>query len=400
MTQVWHDSTDRYSSPEDVRELHTFSRMRQTTQDTETYSSDYARAILNILEDFTDERGRISDTQKAILNILDDFGGEKQRLEYTQKAVLNILDDFGGEKSRLEHTQKAVLNILEDFSGEKERLEATQKAMLNLLDDFNAEKGKVEASNEGLRHEIAERRQAEQSLLEKSEALIRSNAELEQFAYVASHDLQEPLRMVSSYMQLFAERYQGKVDERADKYIRYAVEGAKQMQSLIAGLLEYSRVGREQHLTRVEAVSALERALSNLDSRIQESGASVTYDPLPLVHADFTQLVQIFQNLISNAMKFRKADEEPHVHISATAQDQRWVFTVEDNGIGIAPEHTERIFVIFQRLHTRSEYPGTGIGLSVCKKAVERQGGRIWVESEPGLGSRFCFTLPQREVPS
>jgi signal transduction histidine kinase len=356
-------------------------------------ADDYARAILNILEDYSSEGERLADTQKAVLNILEDFGGEKARLEQTQKAVLNILEDFGGEKVRLQQTQKAALNILDDFSGEKERLEETQKAMLNLLEDFEAEKSKVERTNEELRREISERRQAEQALTEKSEALARSNAELEQFAYVASHDLQEPLRMVSSYVQLFAERYQGHVDERADKYIRYAVEGAKRMQALIGGLLEYSRVGREEHFTRVDADAALQQALANLAAQIEETGATVDCEGLPAVHADFTQLVQIFQNLVSNAIKFRKADQAPQITIRAGMEGNFWRFSVADNGIGIDRQFADRIFVIFQRLHTRAEYPGTGIGLSVCKKAVERHGGRIWIESRPGLGSTFHFTL-------
>lgn len=334
---------------------------------------------------------------RAILNILEDFSSERDRLASTQKAILNMLDDFSGEKTLLESTQKAALNILEDFAGEKGRLEETQKAMLNLLEDFEEEKSKVEAGNRELRREITERKQAEQSLLEKSLALASSNAELEQFAYVASHDLQEPLRMVSSYVQLFAERYRGQLDERADKYIRYAVEGAQRMQALIGGLLEYSRVGREEHLARISADTALDQALVNLTSLIEESKAAVSRGPLPFVRAGHTQLVQVFQNLVANAIKFRQPGTLPRVRIGAVRQADQWVFSVQDNGIGIDKQYADRIFVIFQRLHTHAEYPGTGIGLSVCKKAVERQGGRIWLESELGKGSTFYFTLPAAE---
>jgi signal transduction histidine kinase len=361
-------------------------------------AEDYAKAILNILEDFGSERDRFGGTQKAILNILDDFGLEKTRLEATQKAFLNILDDFGLEKARLEGTQKAMLNILDDVGDEKTRLEGTQKAMLNLLDDFDAEKNKVEAANAELRREIDERLQAEHELREKTDALARSNADLEQFAYVASHDLQEPLRMVSSYVQLFEKRFAGHVDEQADKYIRYAVEGAKRMQSLIAGLLEYSRVGRlDEPFGTVDTSAALDQALSNLRSAIEESHARITRGPLPSVTGNAGRIAQVFQNLIGNALKFRRADKPATVDISAAPSGAEWVFTVDDNGIGIDSAYLERIFVIFQRLHTRAEYPGTGIGLSICKKVVERHGGRIWVESRLGEGSRFHFTFPRHE---
>jgi light-regulated signal transduction histidine kinase (bacteriophytochrome) len=350
-----------------------------------------------------DEPVRPEDYAKAILNILDDFGAEKDRFGGTQKAILNILDDFGLEKTRLEATQKAMLNILDDAGDEKTRLEETQKAMLNLLDDFDGEKSKVEAAktrveatNAELRREIDERLDAERELREKTEALARSNADLEQFAYVASHDLQEPLRMVSSYVQLFEKRFAGQVDEQADKYIRYAVEGAKRMQSLIAGLLEYSRVGRlDEPFGAVDTNAALDQALSNLRSAIEESHARVTRGPLPTLTGNAGRIAQVFQNLIGNALKFRHRDQPATVHVSALPKETEWVFTIEDNGIGIDAQYLDRIFVIFQRLHTRAEYPGTGIGLSICKKVVERHGGRIWVESRVGEGSRFHFTFPR-----
>lgn len=331
---------------------------------------------------------------RAILNILEDFSAERDRLFDMQTAVLNILDDFSGEKQRIAQTQKAVLNILDDFSGEKERLEQTQKAVLNILDDFDSEKMKVEAANRELLREVAERRAAEQGLMAKSVALERSNSDLEQFAYVASHDLQEPLRMVSSYVQLFAKRYHGRIDSQADKYIEYAVEGAKRMQELIAGLLEYSRVARQtEDPAPVSADASLDQALFNLRGVIEETGTRVLRDPLPSVLADSAQLAQVFQNLVANAVKFRWPDTVPVVHISARTQSGDVLFSVRDNGIGINPRYAERVFVIFQRLHTRAEYPGTGIGLAVCKKVIERHGGRIWFESEPGTGSTFFLTL-------
>ncbi len=360
---------------------------------------DTNRAILNILDDFGGERDRQAETLRAILNILDDFGGEKARLEETQRAVLNILDDSNAERSGQGDLHRALLNILEDFGGEKERLEATQRAILNILDDFEGEKHKVEEVNRELRREVAERDAAERALREKTEALGRSNAELEQFAYVASHDLQEPLRMVSSYVQLFEKRYGGHVDAQAEKYIRYAVDGAQRMQALIGGLLEYSRVGRhEDEAKPIQADVALDQALANLRPAIEESHAEIAREPLPSVVAHPTQLAQVFQNLVGNAIKFRKTGTPPRVHISSRREGVEHVFAVRDEGIGIDPQYTSRIFVIFQRLHTRAEYPGTGIGLSICKKVVQRHGGRIWVQSEPGAGATFYFTLPvQRE---
>jgi light-regulated signal transduction histidine kinase (bacteriophytochrome) len=343
-----------------------------------------------------EELVRADDYAKAILNILDDFGAEKDRFGGTQKAILNILDDFGDEKARLEGTHRAMLNLLDDFGDEKARLEGTQKAMLNLLDDFDGEKSKVEAANAELRREIDERLEAERELREKTDALARSNADLEQFAYVASHDLQEPLRMVSSYVQLFEKRYAGQVDAQADKYIRYAVEGAKRMQSLIGGLLEYSRVGRlDEPFGAVNTNAALDQALSNLRSAIEEAHASITRGPLPTLTGNAGRIAQVFQNLIGNALKFRHPEQPVTVHVSAVPKATEWLFTIEDNGIGIDSQYLDRIFVIFQRLHTRAEYPGTGIGLSICKKVVERHGGRIWVESRVGEGSRFHFTFPR-----
>jgi light-regulated signal transduction histidine kinase (bacteriophytochrome) len=321
--------------------------------------------------------------------------------DYT-RAILNLLEDFASEKARLADTERAILNILEDFSGEKTRLEDTQRAVMNILEDFDVEKSKVEAANRDLLREVGERRQAELALTAKSTQLARSNAELEQFAYVASHDLQEPLRMVSSYVQLFEKRYKSQVDEQADRYIRYAVEGAKRMQTLIGGLLEFSRVSQHGAGTVATSISselAFDQALGNLRPAIEEARAIVTRDALPNVHVDLGQLTQVFQNLVANALKFHVAGTAPRIHASASAMVGGVRFAVTDNGIGIEPQYADRIFVIFQRLHTREEYPGTGMGLSICKKVIERHGGRIWVESESGKGATFCFTLPS-EAPA
>ena len=236
--------------------------------------------------------------------------------------------------------------------------------------------------------DVTERVRAEQEL-------ARSNAELEQFAYVASHDLQEPLRMVASYTQLLARRYGDKLDDDAREFIAFAVDGVTRMQALINDLLAFSRVGtRGEAPERTDTAAIVDRVLLNLGPAIEEGGAAVTRDELPVVYADPGQLNQVFQNLIANALKFRQPDEPPRVHVSARRDAGEWIFSVSDNGIGISPEFADRIFVLFQRLHSRSEYPGTGIGLAICKKVVERHGGRIWVESEPGRGTTFLFTIP------
>ncbi|MGH7828110.1 MAG: sensor histidine kinase, partial [Candidatus Binatia bacterium] len=234
----------------------------------------------------------------------------------------------------------------------------------------------------------------QRALMDKARELARSNTELEQFAYVASHDLQEPLRMVSSYTQLLARRYKGKLGSDADEFIAYAVDGATRMQRLIQDLLAYSRVGTnggEFEPTNCEDL--LGRVLGDLKVAIEESGAVVTHDPLPTARADGGQIGQLLQNLIGNAIKFRN-QEPPLVHVSSKRNGKEWVFSIRDNGIGIDSQYAERIFVIFQRLHRRGEYPGTGIGLAVCKKIVERHGGHIWVESNSEKGATFYFTIP------
>lgn len=238
-----------------------------------------------------------------------------------------------------------------------------------------------------------ERQQAEESLKERATELMRSNTELEQFAYVASHDLQEPLRMVASYTQLLARRYKGKLGADADDFIHFAVDGVTRMQALINDLLAYSRVGtRAKPFEQTDCASILKQALDNLQLAIKDADAVVTSDPLPTVQADSLQLLQLFQNLLGNAVKFH-GETLPRVHVSVQEEETGWLFSVRDNGIGIPAESKDRVFVIFQRLHNKSEYPGTGIGLAVCKKIVERHGGRIWVESEPEKGSTFFFTL-------
>ncbi len=239
----------------------------------------------------------------------------------------------------------------------------------------------------------AERKRAVNDLAERAKELTRSNQELEQFAYVASHDLQEPLRMVAAYTQLLAERYRGKLDDQADKYIGYAVEGAIRMQTLIQDMLAFSRAGRRgTELEATDCNPVLAGALLGLQGAMTESGAVVLHDSLPAVMADSVHLQQVFQNLIGNAIKFKGASP-PVIQIEAQSQGSDWLFSVTDNGIGISPEYAEEVFVIFKRLHTRTEYSGNGIGLAICKKIIEQCGGKIWVESHEGGGTTFKFTL-------
>jgi PAS domain S-box-containing protein len=242
--------------------------------------------------------------------------------------------------------------------------------------------------------DITELKKADEILKFKLEELARSNKELEQFAYVSSHDLQEPLRMIMSYLQLLQRRYQGNLDDKADKYIHFAVDGAFRMQNLINDILEFSRVTtitREPGPTNCEFI--LNQVLFNLKSFIKENKAIISHGSLPEVMIDSIQLVQIFQNLIINGIKFH-SEVAPKIHIAAEKKANEWVFSVQDNGIGIDPQYSEKIFEIFKRLYTREKYSGTGIGLAICKKIIERHGGRIWVESELGKGSTFYFTLP------
>lgn len=258
---------------------------------------------------------------------------------------------------------------------------------------LHALRQQLAAQNRRLRREVAAREQAQA-------ALQRSNAELEQLAYVASHDMQEPLRMVASYLQLVADRYGDRLDADGHEFIGYAVDGAKRMQALINDLLAFSRVNtKARPFENTDTAQIVATAKLHLQLAIEESGARITEGELPVVAGDATQLLQLFQNLIGNAVKFRR-DETPHVHVAAEAGDEGWCFSVSDNGIGIAPEYFQRIFVLFQRLHGRRQYPGTGIGLALCKRIVERHGGRIWVESTPGQGSTFRFSLPRTREPA
>jgi light-regulated signal transduction histidine kinase (bacteriophytochrome) len=295
-------------------------------------------------------------------------------------------------------TQRALLNILGDFVDEKARIRDTQHAVLNILEDLDLEKVKIDKANTVLRAEVAERERTERILQQRTDDLASSNEDLEQFAYVASHDLSEPLRAISGPISLLARRYEGQLGDDADEYIGFAVDGCKRMQAIIDGLLSYSRVGRlEGTATPVDCNLIARAALAGLASVIDETGANVSVGELPTVRGEATQLSLVFQNLISNAVKFMARGVGAHVIVDAERMVHGWRFSVTDNGIGIEPQHRDRIFGMFKRLHGREDYPGTGIGLALVKKIIERHGGTVGIDAGREGGSRFWFTLDTEE---
>jgi PAS domain S-box-containing protein len=301
-----------------------------------------------------------------------------------------------------------IMARLETFAGtqrvETERLTSDGRRIeveVRISPIRNAEGHLLGASS--IAHDIGERKRTERELARWRDELAKSNAELERFAYVASHDLQEPLRMVASYMQLLAQRYRGRLDSDADEFIGFAVDGANRMKNMIADLLKYSRAGRGDDFTKFNSGVALDHALANLQFAIRETGATITHDRMPEICGIPPQMVELLQNLIGNALKFH-GDRAPRIHISARRAGSAWEFAVADNGIGIAPQYRERIFEIFRRLHGREKYPGTGIGLALCRKIVVHHGGRISVDSQEGKGATFHFSFPdrgeEREIPA
>ena len=319
---------------------------------------------------------------------------------YTHEEIANMspLDMFTGQDR--EHIYQAIHQVFVDGRGEAEASYCTRDGRL-IPHAFTGVRVEVDGKPMliGVGIDITGRKQMEQRLEAANLELQRSNQELEQFAYVASHDLQEPLRMVSSYTQLLEKRYKDQLDDSARTFIHYAVDGATRMQGLINDLLAYSRIATKgNEFKLLSSQRAFESALANMQGLIDEIQAEVTNDPLPEIVGDFGQLARVFQNLLSNALKYRKKEITPRIHVSAEDEDTEWRFSVQDNSIGMDPQYANRIFQIFKRLHTAREYPGTGMGLSLCKRIIERHGGRIWVESEPNVGSTFFFTIPKQSA--
>ncbi|HMF33207.1 MAG TPA: PAS domain S-box protein [Candidatus Lokiarchaeia archaeon] len=386
--------------------LHRDGRVTPVLYDATVYrdSAGEVAGVFATAHDITLERYRIMyeqspdgvllidpETQKAI-----EFNDTACRqLGYTREEFANLAISDYEVIEKPEETQAHVQKIM---AGESETFETRHRTKDGEIRNILVMTQGIKIVGNWLLHaifrDITELRQATLKLDQTIEALKQSNTELEQFAYVASHDLQEPLRTITNYLELLARRYKNQLDEKANTFINIAVSGAERMMTLINDLLAFSRVttwGKPP--STVNAGTILQDVLKNLEITIREAGANVTYEDLPIVHADPSQLSQVLQNLIGNAIKFR-CDDPPEIHILAKQKDSEWIFSVQDNGIGIDSTQIPRLFRIFKRLHTRDEYPGTGIGLAVCKRIVERHGGRIWVESELGKGSTFYFTLP------
>jgi len=291
-----------------------------------------------------------------------------------------------------------VFAAARDITELKRAEDALIKAYNELDDRVKERTAELLEANRQLEKEIAERKATADALKKKSLELTRSNRELQQFAYIASHDLQEPLRAISGFTELLEKRYKGQIDEKADKYIGFIIDGTRQMQQIIQDLLEYSRVQTKAHeFDLIDTDRALDQALQNLHITIADKHALIMREPLPEIFADSIQITQVFQNLIGNALKFQKPGVVPEIHISATFERDFWIFSVKDNGIGIEPRFADRIFEIFQRLHAKGEFEGTGIGLAICKRIVERHGGEITLQSEPGVGSIFSFSIPSHK---
>ena len=339
----------------------------------------------------TDYNGTIVDANEAALKM---YGYSSEEIRGTRVVDLVHPEDLKAIPFKLQEIIDRTIHFMTRRMRKKDGTYLTVEATAATVTDNLIQVIYRDITEREHMRDLLESRALELAIA--NEDLRRSNRDLQQFGYVASHDLQEPLRNIASCLQLLEKKYKNKLDADADQLIHYAVESSVRMKALILDLLAYSRVAtRGKPPSRIDFEQILDHTVKNLRSAISEAGAVITHDPLPTIFGDDSQLLQVFQNLIQNAIKFRK-DEPPKIHVSGVKNTNEWVFAVKDNGIGIASRHLDRIFVIFRRLHKRSQYDGTGMGLAIVKKVVERHGGRIWVESEPGVGSTFYFTIPEK----
>ena len=364
------------------KEIEERKRAEEALLAASAYNRSLIEASLDPLVTISAE-GKITDVNRATEGVTGYSRGELVGTDF-----VNYFTD--PEKARLGYEQVFRDGSVKDYELAVRHKDGGVTPVMYNASIYRDDSGKVVGIFAAAR-DITDRKRAE-------EELTRSNEDLQQFAYVASHDLQEPLRNVASCLQMLEKKYKNNLDAKADQYIHYAVESSVRMKALILDLLAYSRVGTKgKPPQRVDCEQILDQTVKNLRSAISEAGAVITHDPLPTILADDTQLLQVFQNLIGNAIKFRR-DEPPQIHVSAVKNKKEWIFSVKDNGIGIESRHLDRIFVIFQRLHKRSQYDGTGMGLAIVKKVVERHNGRVWVESEPGIGTTFYFTIPEKGI--
>ena len=333
-----------------------------------------------------------ADFARALLNILDDFASEQNQLRATQNAVLNVLEDSASERGRFQDTQRAVLNTLEDFAEEKNHLEGMKSAVLNILEDLGSERDKLEEAQQQLA-------MANEELTDSTVRLEQSNRELQDFASVASHDLQEPLRKVQAFGDRLLTECGAAMGEQGQDYLDRMLKATKRMQSLIRDLLTFSRIGSKgRSFLPVDLAQVTREVLSDLEVRIAETNAVVEMGDLPTIDADAMQMRQLLQNLIGNALKFHQKERSPFVRVYAgdygPAAEGMFRLVVEDQGIGFEEKYLDRIFTVFQRLHSRTEYEGTGVGLAVCRKIAQRHGGEITATSILGQGATFVVTLP------
>ncbi|MBI2382801.1 MAG: hypothetical protein HYV18_01845 [Gammaproteobacteria bacterium] len=356
----------------------------------------YASAVLNILDDSALEKARLIDTQRAVFSLLQDIADEKDRLEATQKAVLNVLDDAAWEKSHLIDTQRAMFNLLDDVASEKARLEIAQKAILNILEDFDLEKKKVESANIELRGEIAERRMAEEALRKSKTEAEAVSKELEAFSYSVAHDLRAPLRAVDGFSQALLKDYGECFDARGRTYLQYVRESAQQMGQLIDALLSLSRVSRgEMRRERVDLSDLARKIMAKFRQAQPERQVELVVEEGLTARVDRRLLEVALSNLLDNAWKFTGKRAAARIEFGARAGVRPRVYFVRDNGAGFDARYVDKLFGVFQRLHSTQDFEGTGIGLATVYRIVRRHGGRVWAEGEVNRGATFYFTLEE-----